>query len=594
MRFLPEPNVSVHIILVFILEFIVLALDYAQSNVSNAQPRTLSTSQSSSTSQMPPPVVEPTYTPSAVDSQQHWRSLASSVPTETAAVGGSQRATATSHVLSSDTVDRLAAGGAMSSSTLQGQPGGPQILPHTLQSLPPNSTASQLAVVPSKNEAYSADSLRVAMTAAQNFGAPKAATELRFPSSSQPNNTNAVSSQISDARGTQVAHAQNQPMTNLYATAHSAVERSPSQQLSAPLQADSGVLAVGLMEAHRSDLPAASALVGQRLQLLIESLGPVLWKRWLSIPPIGGNADYSLSTFHVCLAQFTNGNVCYAADQQLHGLVVPDVGTLYVIVLPPALVSSVYHDEPQLFTLVLKNGILERPVTRPVSSGPVGTDAPLPMAALALSILASNVRGGGDAQCHAPHNDPLPDQTLNGFPNNNGLAIPGGTIPLPVVAESFPSVVNAPNPTPRFQKLVCRLELIDLFSFHPEFDVLSRIIGVNNSHIEYVLNEARHRVDIDLDGVPVNHAPAMERLHITVTALDSESYTIAVETVEDLLQSVCNQFSQFCVSRRKVVAPSLTPGFRRHEYREGPDGHLTYLGHGQQQHCVNIPPYGST
>lgn len=138
-----------------------------------------------------------------------------------------------------------------------------------------------------------------------------------------------------------------------------------------------------------------------------------------------------------------------------------------------------------------------------------------------------------------------------------------------------------PHPlSTRPKKRVCRLELVDLFGGYPEFDVVAAVCGPNGNNINYVLKEAKEKCDIDLDGVPANHAPVAERLHLTVTALDDETYNTAVETLEDLLGSVCQQYTEFCLSRGTPAPATL--GFRRHEYIEGAEGQLVYLGPKQQ------------
>lgn len=367
---------------------------------------------------------------------------------------------------------------------------------------------------------------------------------------------------------------------------------------------ESAVLAVGIMD-NATDGFGASSRAGNALRGLVGSLGPLVWLKLVTIPPTG--REHPSRVLHVCFAQFSDPNVCYAADKQLHGLRVPGAATLNTIVLPTTAVSSVYHDDTQLLTLAIDSGMFSRNAPHSLGLSHPAAVQP-PMAALAHTVFSKELAMGSETArstttpgAAASHDMPPPvanavtPQMLMAQGNMAPSAPPSATsppvasplsaVPPAQVDPAVPSSVGvAPSSSlvpsrgpPRFQKLLCRLELIDLFSFHPEFDVPARIVGTNNSHIEYVLSEAKHRVDIDLNGIPVDYAPVMERLHLTVTALDQEAYTIAVETLEDLLRSICQQFSDFCAQHGKVMAGPCRPGFRRHEYREGFDGQFIYL-----------------
>nr|CEL76499.1 TPA: hypothetical protein BN1205_067310 [Toxoplasma gondii VEG] len=126
------------------------------------------------------------------------------------------------------------------------------------------------------------------------------------------------------------------------------------------------------------------------------------------------------------------------------------------------------------------------------------------------------------------------------------------------------------------RKRVCRLELVGLFAYEPEFDVTRAILGEHNGNISYIMDQTQHKVDLSIKGKAVNEAPVAERLHLSLSSNDAEAYDKALSMAEDLLQSVCEQFVSFCQS--KHLPPPANATFRRHQYEQQTDGSLTYLG----------------
>ncbi|PFH35142.1 hypothetical protein BESB_060290 [Besnoitia besnoiti] len=126
------------------------------------------------------------------------------------------------------------------------------------------------------------------------------------------------------------------------------------------------------------------------------------------------------------------------------------------------------------------------------------------------------------------------------------------------------------------RKKVCRLELVDLFTYEPGFDVTRALLGDHNGNISYIMDQTQHKVDLSIKGKAVNEAPVAERLHLSLSSDDPEAYEKALSMAEDLLQSVCEQFVAFC--QMKHLPPPLTATFRRHQYEQQGDGSLTYLG----------------
>ncbi|CDR95335.1 hypothetical protein, conserved [Babesia bigemina] len=124
-------------------------------------------------------------------------------------------------------------------------------------------------------------------------------------------------------------------------------------------------------------------------------------------------------------------------------------------------------------------------------------------------------------------------------------------------------------------KRVARLELIELFTYEPEFNVTATILGPNNNNIKFIMRNSGGNVDIAITGKPLNSAPVCERLHISVSSRDYPAYLKALDMLEDLLTTVCEKFVEFVRSRGKVVSNLV--GFKRHEYQEI-NGNLEYKG----------------
>lgn len=122
---------------------------------------------------------------------------------------------------------------------------------------------------------------------------------------------------------------------------------------------------------------------------------------------------------------------------------------------------------------------------------------------------------------------------------------------------------------------LARFELVDVFTYEPEFDVAMHIIGKENANVEYIIRNANGKVDITITGKPLNTAPVAERLHVSLSSDDLNAYKNALGMLEELLTTVCENFVEYAKSRGQV--PPATVGFTRHEYR-GAEDNLKYLG----------------
>lgn len=175
----------------------------------------------------------------------------------------------------------------------------------------------------------------------------------------------------------------------------------------------------------------------------------------------------------------------------------------------------------------------------------------------------------------------------------SGIQLPNGAgvlqvqqVPVGVPVEHILESTLRPNlcrpqgpfrpphlPPRRPEVLFCRLELENFFGLS-DFDLLTSLLGRDNRNICFLMEQAGFKVDIGIKGVPHNDAPTAERLHVIIKTTDAEAYRQAVEMMEDLLQSVKEDYEQAHVQACQKPAAC---GVKRHEYVEA-DGELRYMG----------------
>ncbi|KJP85676.1 hypothetical protein AK88_04707 [Plasmodium fragile] len=129
---------------------------------------------------------------------------------------------------------------------------------------------------------------------------------------------------------------------------------------------------------------------------------------------------------------------------------------------------------------------------------------------------------------------------------------------------------------PYAAKRLSRIELIDIFGFPAEFDVMKKILGKNNSNISYINEQTNNSVSIEIKGKPFNEAPIVERMHVSVSSDDPIGYKKATELIVELLNSIFEEFYDFCYENNYPVPENLS--FKRHEYMYNPDGSTKYVG----------------
>uniref|UniRef100_A0A3B0MWS7 KHDC4/BBP-like KH-domain type I domain-containing protein n=1 Tax=Theileria annulata TaxID=5874 RepID=A0A3B0MWS7_THEAN len=230
----------------------------------------------------------------------------------------------------------------------------------------------------------------------------------------------------------------------------------------------------------------------------------------------------------------TDPNACKTACSDLNGVVLHGIGTLRCVVMLPG----------QSLNSLMSTANVYQNFNKPTSSN-----------SSASTVDNPNLR-----------------YSYNEMKNTNGHGKVNHPRPLTVNnVEHVVGMTNRPN-----TNRLCRFELIELFSFEPDFDVTAQILGPNNTNIEYIMKNANNKVDISIKGKPLNSASATDRLHITISSNDFYSYNKAIFMTEDLLCSVCEKYVEFVRERGKMVSNLI--GFCRHEYEEDNSGKLDYKG----------------
>ncbi|SPJ08458.1 conserved Plasmodium protein, unknown function [Plasmodium sp. DRC-Itaito] len=135
---------------------------------------------------------------------------------------------------------------------------------------------------------------------------------------------------------------------------------------------------------------------------------------------------------------------------------------------------------------------------------------------------------------------------------------------------------NEQNDNSFANKRLSRIELIDIFGFPNEFDVMNKILGKNNSNINYINEQTNNMVNIELKGKPINEAPVVERMHLSITSDNLNAYKKAIDMIMKLLNSLFQEFVDFCLENNFVLPENLS--FKRHEYMYNSDGSTKYLG----------------
>ncbi|KYO02528.1 hypothetical protein PRSY57_0302100 [Plasmodium reichenowi] len=135
---------------------------------------------------------------------------------------------------------------------------------------------------------------------------------------------------------------------------------------------------------------------------------------------------------------------------------------------------------------------------------------------------------------------------------------------------------NEQNDNSFANKRLSRIELIDIFGFPNEFDVMNKILGKNNSNVNYINEQTNNMVNIELKGKPINEAPVVERMHLSITSDNLNAYKKAIDLIMKLLNSLFQEFVDFCLENNFVLPENLS--FKRHEYMYNSDGSTKYLG----------------
>ncbi|CAD2085984.1 conserved Plasmodium protein, unknown function [Plasmodium vinckei lentum] len=138
------------------------------------------------------------------------------------------------------------------------------------------------------------------------------------------------------------------------------------------------------------------------------------------------------------------------------------------------------------------------------------------------------------------------------------------------------NIKNENNDNPYATKRLSRFELIDIFGYPTEFDVMKKILGLNNCNISYVNENTNNKLSIEIKGKALNEAPIVERMHISVIGDDLVLYKKGIELLVQLLNSIYEEFCIFCNENNYEIPENLS--FKRHEYMYKSDGSTKYVG----------------
>lgn len=133
-------------------------------------------------------------------------------------------------------------------------------------------------------------------------------------------------------------------------------------------------------------------------------------------------------------------------------------------------------------------------------------------------------------------------------------------------------------------KRLSRFELIDIFGYPTEFDVLTKIQGFNNANIKYIYDQTNNKLKFEIKGRADNNAPVVDRMHIAITADDSSVYQKGIDLILKLLNSLFQEYCDFCMKKGVPLPPAL--GFKRHEYIYNYDGSTKYIGIKEKGHIT--------
>lgn len=87
----------------------------------------------------------------------------------------------------------------------------------------------------------------------------------------------------------------------------------------------------------------------------------------------------------------------------------------------------------------------------------------------------------------------------------------------------------------------------ETFTYHPDFNVVENIVGMNNRHVLHILQEVNYAVDIEAHGFPSAHPgiPNEQRFRLLVLSESSASVETARDIIKDLLDSMVNKFRKW-------------------------------------------------
>ncbi|SOV20777.1 conserved Plasmodium protein, unknown function [Plasmodium sp. DRC-Itaito] len=266
---------------------------------------------------------------------------------------------------------------------------------------------------------------------------------------------------------------------------------------------------------------------------------------------------------------FNDKNMIQQVKKDINGLTINDIGTIRCIIL----------NEGKVIEQFLPFSANDPNVTSENDNSVSNNENTVNMLKKLSSLINTNNNNNINSNSGNKKRDNINNRinninNINNNNNNNNNSI--NSINSNNNFSQLSNNKNEQNDNSFANKRLSRIELIDIFGFPNEFDVMNKILGKNNSNINYINEQTNNMVNIEIKGKPINEAPVVERMHLSITSDNLNAYKKAIDLIMKLLNSLFQEFVDFCFDNNFVLPENLS--FKRHEYMYNSDGSTKYLG----------------